>query len=96
MRDILKKYVGQTIGINFKQPKGYEYAELVEVSDDHLSVKDPETGITFHFPLRWIMNIVESEAGLSLGTFSKKDYPVLVEVFHLVVYSGAAGVGISF
>ncbi|MDI6767102.1 MAG: hypothetical protein QME52_09800 [Bacteroidota bacterium] len=97
MNELLQKYVGQDIGINFKEVKKYDYAKLLTVETDYFTVQDPETNIRYSYSFRWLLNVVEGEGGIStVGVFSSKNFPVCIEVFHLVVYSGAGGVGISF
>jgi hypothetical protein len=97
MNQILTKYVGEDIGINFKEAKKYDEAELVEVNVDYFSIRDPETNLLYSYPVRAILNIVEGDGGVSAGgVFSRKEYAVCVEVWHMVVYSGAAGIGVSF
>jgi hypothetical protein len=86
--------------MNLHEPKKLDYATLLKVGEDHLSVLDEDSGLIYHFPLSWVINVIEASGGIattgaSLFGFSissKKEYRVIIEVFHLVVYSGAAGV----
>jgi hypothetical protein len=47
-RDLLGKYVNQTIGVNCKEPKKYHPAELVAVSDEFFSIFVADKSITVH------------------------------------------------
>lgn len=97
MKKLVEKYVGQNIGINFMQLKKYDIAYLVSASDEYFTIKDPKTNISYTYQYKWIMNVIEAEGGISTGgIFSQQNYPVLIEVFHFVVYSGSVGVGVSF
>ena len=93
MYKLLEKYINQEIGINVESPTRYQKAKLVEVTEDYLTVLLEKKGIYFTFPLRWVLNIITAKGGnVSIGVLGK-DYPVVIEVYHLVVYSGGIGVG---
>ena len=94
MKEILKKYVNQEIGINVQLPNMYKKAKLVSVFDDYFSVFEEDTKLTTHFNFQVIMNIKEAEGGIRTGIIFGKNYPLLIEVNHLIVYSGF--VGMSF
>jgi hypothetical protein len=94
-RDLLGKYVNQTIGVNCKEPKQYHPAELVAVSDEFFSIFVADKSITVHYPYHQIAHVIEAKGGVSTpGFFSSKQYPVVVEVMQLIVYSGGIGVSI--
>jgi hypothetical protein len=94
-RDLLGKYVNQTIGVNCKEPKKYHPAELVAVSDEFFSIFIADASITVHYPYHQIAHVIEAKGGVSTpGFLFSKQYPVVVEVMQLIVYSG--GVGVSF
>lgn len=97
MKDILQRYVGQNIGINFKEVKEFDTVQLLKVTEEYFTVQVPKSQIMRSYPYAWVLSITEADGGLSSGStfwMNKKSFPVCVEVFHLVVYSG--GVGISF
>lgn len=95
-RDLLGKYVNQTIGVNCKEPKKYHPAKLVAVSDEFFSIFVADKSITVHYPYHQIVHVIEAKGGVSTpGFWSSKEYPVVVEVMQLIVYSGAVGVGVS-
>lgn len=91
---LLTRYIGREIGINYKEPKEFSPAVLSQVTDDFLSVHVPEKQITVSYPLHHILNVTESEGGISTGFFFGKRYVTVIEVFHLIVYKGAFGVSI--
>jgi len=92
---LLTRYIDREIGINHKEPKEFSSAVLSQVTDDFISVYLPEKQITISYPLQYVLNVVEAERGISTGFFFGKQYVVLIEVFHLIVYNGAVGVGVS-
>ena len=93
MYKLLEKYIDQEIGINVEKPTRYQKAKLVEVTEDYLTVLLENKGLYFTFPLRWVLNIITAKEGsISVGILGK-NYSVVIEVYHLIVYSGALGVG---
>ena len=97
MNELLQKYIGENIGINFKNVKRYDYAKLIKVEKDYFAVEDSRSRITYSYSYTSILNIIEADGGLSSGSFfDKRKYPVCIEVYHLLVYSGAMGIGVSF
>ena len=46
------------------------------------------------FPLRHVLSVVEAEKGVSTGVIFRDQFCVVIEAFHVVVYSGAAGISI--
>ena len=93
-RDLLSKYQNHAIGINSKEPKAFAAAELIALHDEFFSIFVRESGLTIHFPYRRIVQVLEAESGVSMGTIFTKEYPVVVEVLHQIVYSGAVGISL--
>ena len=85
-RDLLAKYVNQTIGVNCKEPKKYHPAKLIAVSDEFFSIFVADKSITVHYPYHQIVHVIEAKGGVSTpGFWSSKEYPVVVEVMQLIV-----------
>jgi hypothetical protein len=91
---LLSRYIGTDVGINYSEPKEFSSANLLNVTDDFISIYVSEKNVTITYPLQQIVNIVEADGGVSTGVFFKKRYTVIIEVFHLVVYKGAVGFSI--
>jgi hypothetical protein len=92
---LLSEYVGQTIGINYKSPTKYQEAELVEVEEEYFFVIGKETGLKYYFPYHVILNITGADTAIVIsgGMFSgEKVFPIIIQVNHLIVYSGSVGV----
>jgi len=64
------------------------------VTDDFLTVFEAEDGTSISFPLRHVLSVVEAEKGVSTGMIFRDKFCVVIEVFHVVVYSGAIAVSI--
>jgi hypothetical protein len=90
---LLSRYLSRYVGVNHRDPKKFERVLLTLVTDEFFSVLIPDTKTTISFPLRYILRVTEAETAVSGGIFQEK-FPVIIQVFHLVIYSGA--VGISF
>lgn len=97
MKEIFERYVGEQIGVNCCEPKKYSPATLTAAHDDYFTIQHPSNGLSYSYPYRWVLNVAEGEGGVQAGgLFAKHNYAVVVEVFHLVVYTGATGGGIGF
>ena len=64
-------------------------ASLTRVTDDFLTVFTAENGTNISFPLRRVLSIVEAEKGVSTGVIFRDQFCVVIEVFYVVVCSGA-------
>ena len=59
---------------------------------DHFAVKTGD--LTLRVPYRHILRLSESSSGrLFKPSVFGGSYPLLIEVFHMVVYRGAVGIG---
>ena len=92
--NLLGKYTSQVIGINCKEPKKYHSARLVGVADEYFSVFVSDTAITIHYPYSQIVHVIEANGGISTGIVFTKQFPVVIEVMQLIVYSGGVGLSI--
>ena len=91
---LLTRYISRYVGINYRGTKKFERALLTRVSDDFLTIFAEEKQTNITFPLRHVLSIVEAEKGVSTGVIFRDEFCVVIEVFHVVVYSGAVGVSI--
>ena len=60
MDELLRKYIGQNIGINFKEPKKYDFAKLIKVESNYFTILDTSTNLMYSYSFSWILNIIES------------------------------------
>lgn len=94
LSQLLKQYVGEMVGVNHSDPAKVEPATLVAVNADFFSVQIPD-GLLCHFPLRMVLSVTTGSSGGSVqtgGFFSKREYQVVIQVYHMVIYTGAVGV----
>lgn len=84
---LLKKYEGQAIGINYQNSADIREAELSEVNSDYFTVFVKEKKLRFTFPLRTLLSVVEGEDGVEAvvgGTATKMK--VVLKVYPLVLF----------
>ena len=84
IKDLLKKYEGQAIGINYDNPTDIKGASLARVNDDHFSILIADDQLMYSFPLTSIISIIEGVDGVSTG-ISKNDttFSVVIKVYHI-------------
>ena len=86
MKELLKKYEGEAVGINFDDPAEIKSARLAKVNEDHFSIMVPENELVHSYPYSHIVSIVEGEAGVPIdASDGTPTYPVVIRVFHLMV-----------
>ena len=67
MLKLLKKYQGQSIGINYDNSADIREAELVEVNDNFFSIFVKDKQLHYHYPLSTILTVIEGPDGVSPG-----------------------------
>jgi hypothetical protein len=94
---LFHRYLNSQVGINFRTPDKFETAALIGVEQDHFTICDQQVEVCYHFPYRMVLSVAEPRAGakISTGFFSKK-HRLLIQVYHMVIYKGAVGIGFSF
>ena len=84
---LLKKYEGQTVGINYDNSAEIREADLVHVNNEYFSVLVKDKKLRFTFPLRTLLALVEGEDGVEAGP---RGAPVkvkaVVKVYPLVLF----------
>lgn len=84
---LLKKYEGQTIGINYDNSADIKEAELVEANDEFFSVTVKETKLQYSFPLQTLLSLIEGEDGVpSEESESKTKFSAVIKVYPLVLF----------
>jgi len=83
IKDLLKKYEGQIIGINYDSPTEIKGANLVKVGDDLFSILITDDELMKSYPLRNIMSIVEGVNGVSTGNVEERSpFSIVIQVYH--------------
>ena len=84
--ELLKKYEGEEIGINYDDPAEIKRAQLAKVNADHFSVLEMETELLYSYPFGNILSIVEAVDGVPVDISGETaNYPIIVRVLHLMV-----------
>jgi hypothetical protein len=91
---LLARYLNRYVGVNYRDTKKFERALLTRVSDDFFTVFAAENKTSISFPLRHVLSVVEADKGVTTGMIFRDQFCVVIEVFHVVVYSGAVGISI--
>lgn len=79
MQDVLERYVGQTIGMNWDKPQQFRPIRLLEVTPTHLTVSVGPKQPVFHYGLPFILSLAEGT--FRVGTRgSKVEVPLLVQI----------------
>ena len=85
IKELLKKYEGQTIGINYDSPTEIKGAILVKVGDDLFSIVIIDEKLMKSYPLRNIMSVIECVNGVSSGNMEEKSlFSIVIQVYHPV------------
>jgi DNA repair exonuclease SbcCD ATPase subunit len=86
MKELLKKYEGEAVGINFDDPAEIKSARLASVNEDHFSIMVPENELVHSYPYSHIVSIVEGADGVPIDASGETPtYPVVIRVYHLNV-----------
>lgn len=91
VHDILFRYVGEVVEINFDTPNEAEPAVLAGVHRDYLTVFRVGYNTHFHFPIRHILRISESNS--VVGPIQRQR--LTIELYRQVFTKGFFGVGLS-
>ena len=85
IKDLLKKYEGQTIGINHDSPTEIKGADLIKVGDDLFSILLMDEKLIKSYPLRTITSVIEGVNGVSDGNMAEKSkFSIVILVHHPV------------
>jgi len=86
IKDLLKKYEGQTVGINHDSATTIKGADLIKVGDDLFSILLVDEKIIKSYPLRTITSIIEGVNGVSDGNAEEKSqFSIVILVHHPVI-----------
>lgn len=96
-QDLLLPYIGKSVGINVDRPDKLMQCELISANRDFFSVRTYD-GRRISIPYKQVLKTIESETGdtLSTGILFGFSADLFIEIFHMVIYKGAIGMGFSF
>ncbi|MGD8670433.1 MAG: hypothetical protein PVF31_10130, partial [Desulfobacterales bacterium] len=87
--ELLKRYKGKAIGINYDNSAEIKEAELVEANEEFFSVMVKEKKVQYSYPLKTILTIVEGEQGVETETgedHKKAKFDAVIKVYPLVLF----------
>jgi hypothetical protein len=99
MKELFTRYIGQKIGLNFKEIGKFHVTILVAVYDEYFSVRPPEGGPITHYPFRHVLSCTESADGIpisAVGLVLKVPKVPLVVQTHVLQTKTGTIVGVSF
>ena len=84
---LLKKYEGQTIGINYDNSADIKEAELVATNTEFFSVLVKDQNLTYCHPLKTILTVIEGKDGVEAGKPEENaKFSAVVKVYPLVLF----------
>jgi hypothetical protein len=85
--DLLKKYEGKIIGINYDNSAEIKEAELVEANDEFFSVAVKDKKLQYSYPLQTLLSLVEGEDGVEAEeSESTAKFSAVIKVYPLVLF----------
>ena len=106
-QELFHSLIGRTIGINYKEPIEFEAAILLEAKSQYFTILGESTRLKYRFPYRnilFVSNAEDSSSTIAVGNHPQKNFPIIVQINHLIVYqtqqklnaSGLIDLGLSF
>ena len=84
---LLKKYEGQTIGINYDNSADIKVAELVATNAEFFSVFVKDQELTYCHPLKTVLTVIEGKDGVESGNPEQTPkFNAVVKVYPLVLF----------
>jgi hypothetical protein len=83
MNDILRKYEGRLIDLNWDEPAKFKEATPQSCSETSFTIQLPKSDVRVHYPLSQVMQVIKAPEGNSLstsGVWSGKPVPLLVQM----------------
>lgn len=91
MARVLRRYVGEEIGVNWRAVDKFERAKLVAASPELVTIDTPNGLI--HYSMRYVMFCQEGAYEIG-GLMSKREVPILMQVHQVVIYQGWVGISV--
>ena len=87
VKDLLDKYQGQSIGINYDNSAEIREAQLVEANGEYFSVFVNDKSLHYTYPLKTILTIIEGKDGVEAGDSPKiSKFNAVIKVYPLVFF----------
>ena len=75
MKEVFERYVGQKIGLNFKEIGKFHAITLIAVHDDYFSVSVTDGAAVAHYPFCQVLSFTESPQGIPISGFGLLQAP---------------------
>jgi len=87
MKNLLQKYQGQAIGINYDNSMEVKEAKLVEANSEFFSVFVRDQKLHYSYPLKNIFTVIEGRDGVEAGTSGQQGkFNAVIKVYPLVPF----------
>jgi len=87
MQDLLKKYEGQAIGINYDNSTEIKEALLEDANSEYFSVFVRDKKLHYNYPLKTILTVIEGQDGVDTGNSKQPTkFKAVVKVYPLVLF----------
>jgi len=87
MQDLLKKYEGQPIGINYDNSAEIREALLENTNSEYFSVFVKDKQLHYSYPLKTILTVIEGKDGVETGSSKPpQKFNAVVKVYPLVLF----------
>jgi hypothetical protein len=87
MKDIFARYLGQKIGLNFKEVGKFHQITLIGVQEEFFSVQLSQGGPIAH-PFRHVLSFTEAPQAIAISGFGVLQAPKVNFVVQMHVMSG--------
>ena len=87
MQELLKKYEGQAIGINYDNSAEIREAMLENTNSEYFSVFVKDKQLHYSYPLKTILTVIEGKDGVETGSSKPpQKFNAVVKVYPLVLF----------
>ena len=87
MQELLKKYEGQAIGINYDNSAEIREALLENTNSEYFSVFVKDKQLHYSYPLKTILTVIEGKDGVETGSSKPpQKFNAVVKVYPLVLF----------
>ena len=87
MQDLLKKYEGQAIGINYDNSAEIREAFLEKANGEYFSVFVKDKKLHYSYPLKSILTVIEGKDGVDTGNSKQaQKFNAVIKVYPLVLF----------
>jgi hypothetical protein len=87
MQILLEKYKDRVIGINYDNSANIKKAQLVEVNADYFSVFVKDQNLSYSYPLKAILTVIEGKDGVDIENSKQpQKFVAVIKVYPLVLF----------